>query len=469
MTHARRARLSPGRPPRDERESGAAMIVAVMVITVVAVLSTSIAVLATRSTRAAGETRTAGVVKDLANAGLAEGVTFLRQVGVTPAIEGLPVVPDGLGACATPTVNTTSPSWTQSGAAVVDGGDQGDYTVWVEKVAAPSGGNPGSYRVCAQGESGEGKRVASVRTQYTPAAGSAGPYAVYGKGDINLQSAAQVISNMSVYSETCIDRKGNKQTVGGTDLAAVPARPAAAHAMKRVLGGSGPDNCADPSIHAGSDFVDNEFHYDTDSFGGLVAGDPDLAGHSELSNPTLPWKGSTLEPTGQTLEQFRAKWGVPDMLSATSINALEQTAKQQGNYHYLTSSTTSSVTTPNEDHAVVFLDFQNHESVDLDKLTFVNPWVGSGCPTGKSLILVLRNADAEGNGNRVLRASVVIKNGGFTKLNGGFRLIGGLFADGGLDLSGTGNVELDACAISNPPPAGTPKVDVSNYVEYDRG
>ncbi len=59
--------------------------------------------------------------------------------------------------------------------------------------------------------------------------------------------------------------------------------------------------------------------------------------------------------------------------------------------------------------------------VDLDKLTFVNPWVGSGCPTGKSLILVTRNADVEGNGNRVLRASVVIENGAFTKLNGGFR------------------------------------------------
>ena len=81
---------------------------------------------------------------------------------------------------------------------------------------------------------------------------------------------------------------------------------------------------------------------------------------------------------------------------------------------------------------------------------------------------MFRNADVEGNGNQKVRASVVIKNGGFTKLNGNFELIGGLFADNGLDLSGNGTVKLDQCAIDNPPPAGTPKVDVTNYVEYDR-
>ncbi len=92
MTNGRRIPTWPGRGHRD-REAGAAMLVAVMVITAVAVLSASIAVLATRSTRAAGETRTAGVVKDLANAGLAEGVTYLRQVGVTSAIDAQPAVP----------------------------------------------------------------------------------------------------------------------------------------------------------------------------------------------------------------------------------------------------------------------------------------------------------------------------------------------------------------------------------------
>jgi hypothetical protein len=212
-------------------------------------------------------------------------------------------------------------------------------------------------------------------------------------------------------------------------------------------------------VHEGGDYVDDEFPYDTDESGGPT-------GDSRLQTP--PWTGSTLEPNSQTVEEFRAKWGVPDMLGTTSVNALEQTARQQGNYYYLTGASTSGVATPDESHAVVFLDFQAHATVNLKNIGFVGPWATSSCLAGKSLILVFRNADVEGNGNRALRATVVIKNGGFTKLNGTFDLIGGLFADNGLDLSGNGTVRLDQCAIDNPPPGGTPQVDVSNYVEYDR-
>ena len=155
------------------------------------------------------------------------------------------------------------------------------------------------------------------------------------------------------------------------------------------------------------------------------------------------------------------------MLSATSINALEQTAKQQGNYYYLTTSSIASVATPNENHAVLFLDFKNHSTVDMKDFN-LGSWSQSSCSTGKSLILVVRNADVTANGNGVLRATVVVKNGGVTKMNGNFTLIGGLHADDGLDLSGNGTIQLDQCAIDNPPPGGTPQVDVSNYMEYDR-
>ena len=206
-----------------------AMLVAVMVITVVAVLSTSVAVLATRSTRAAGETRTAGVVKDLANAGLAEGVTFLRQVGVTSAIDAQP---------SSRTVPTRA--WPQRCLRQrrVDQGQPPRWSMPATRASTgsgsrrsqpPSGGHPGAVSGLRDRARPAGQADRQRRAEYTPAAGRAGPYAVYGKGDINLQSAAQVISNMSVYSETCIDRKGNKQTIGGTDLAAVPA-PRRAHA-----------------------------------------------------------------------------------------------------------------------------------------------------------------------------------------------------------------------------------------------
>ena len=114
------------------------MLIAVMAITVVAVMGTSIAVMATRSTRAAGDAQTAGIVKDLANAGLAQGVTYLRQVGVTSAIDAQAPVPNGVAsACQAPTVNTTTPAWTRSQAALITSGSQGSYAVWIEKVAPP--------------------------------------------------------------------------------------------------------------------------------------------------------------------------------------------------------------------------------------------------------------------------------------------------------------------------------------------
>ena len=91
-------------------------------------------------------------------------------------------------------------------------------------------------------------------------------------------------------------------------------------------------------MHEGGDYVDDQFPYDTDESGGST-------GDSRLQDS--PWNGSTLEPNSQTVDQFRAKWGVPDMLGTTSVTALEQTARQQGNYYYLTSSSTAAVATPN--------------------------------------------------------------------------------------------------------------------------
>ena len=446
---------------RPDREAGAAMLIAVMVITVIAVIGTSVAVMASRTTKSAGSAQAAGVAKDFANAGIAEGVTYLRQVGVTPAIDAQTPVPNGASGCATPTVDAAHPEWTSNKAALVSGGAQGQYAVWIEKVAASASGVPGAYRVCAQATTGQAKRTASVVAQYTPAGGVSGPYAVYGKSEVNLQSAAQVITNMSVYSEQCVDRKDKKVTIGGTDLAS--GLPAAAHSMLWV---TGKGSCqASNSVHDGGDYVNNDFPYDTDRAGGPIGADPDRTGKPALL--AAPWSGSTLEAAGQTVDQFRARWNVPDMLSATSINALEQTAKQQGNYYYLTTSSIAGVATPNENHAVLFLDFKNHSTVDMKDFN-LGDWSHASCATGKSLILVVRNADVTANGNGDLRATLVVKNGGVTKMNGNFTLIGGLHADDGLDLSGNGTITLDQCAIDNPPPGGTPQVDVSNYMEYDR-
>ena len=104
----------------------------------------------------------------------------------------------------------------------------------------------------------------------------------------------------------------------------------------------------------------------------------------------------------------------------------------------------------------------------MDKLPFTGAFDQASCTTGQSLIIVVRNADVTANGNGVLRASVVVKDGGVAKMNGTFEMFGGLFADDEIDLSGTGKITLDSCAINNPPPAGNPTVDVTNYVEYDR-
>ena len=79
MTHFARRPLSTRRLARPDREAGAAMLIAVMVITVIAVIGTSVAVLASRTTKSAGAAQAAGVAKDFANAGIAEGVTICAR------------------------------------------------------------------------------------------------------------------------------------------------------------------------------------------------------------------------------------------------------------------------------------------------------------------------------------------------------------------------------------------------------
>ena len=86
------------------------------------------------------------------------------------------------------------------------------------------------------------------------------------------------------------------------------------------------------------------------------------------------------------------------------------------------------------------------------------------------MILVIRNADiTDGGGNGELRATVVVKGGGTSgkAANSNFQLVGGLFVDKELDLSGGFTPSIDKCAVDNQPPGGTPKIDVSDYLEYD--
>ena len=149
--------------------------------------------------------------------------------------------------------------------------------------------------MCTQGTSGQGKRTASVLAHYTPAGGVAGPYAAYSKGEVNLQSAAQEITDMSVYSEQCIDRKASQTTIRGIEWAS--GRPAAAHSMLWVLDGKSCD--AGTSVHApekkqpSPDYVDADFPYDTDQAGGPVAMDSDASGKSVFL--LASWSGSTRE------------------------------------------------------------------------------------------------------------------------------------------------------------------------------
>ena len=61
------------------------------------------------------------------------------------------------------------------------------------------------------------------------------------------------------------------------------------------------------------------------------------------------------------MEALRRKWDLPDTLGAASITALEQKARQQGNYHRpVTAAAAYAITAkPDESHAVVFLDVQS--------------------------------------------------------------------------------------------------------------
>ena len=89
------------------------MLIAVMVITLVAVIGTSVAVMANRSTKAAGDAQTAGVVKDLGMPDSPrESRTCVRSVSRCDRHPGRPYLP--LRHVRSRTSTPTTPEWTRS-------------------------------------------------------------------------------------------------------------------------------------------------------------------------------------------------------------------------------------------------------------------------------------------------------------------------------------------------------------------
>lgn len=433
--------------PRDvPRDDGSALIIGLMVTALVGAVATSAAVIAISNTQSANLARSAGVAVHAADAGISQGISYLRANGVS-----------AVQTCANPT--TTDPTAVEFSA--FDLGSQRcvggladthvepvtgqPYSVLIAPIVDYATGRTGEYRIVAQGEGT--LRAARIVSADVEAEGSG-----LAEGALQAKSFAGVgnttIKNQSIFAQGCVtDRK--HLTLSGLDAFGLPA---AVHSESSIGENNG---CSSKLIHPPA--CNGTYKYDQDANGGPLSD-----GSSCLPAGAGDYyaNGSLLEP-GDLEEVYGIRF---PPLADEDIERLRQIAIAQGNRR--TPSNSGTAFTPNGNNAVVFYDMAGGQTVDLSN---IDGFTYEGTCEDRSLVVVIRGASARWTKNSVqpLMATVFVVTEGEEWYNTGGGLVGSVYADsiviGGAVSNGGPAQE---CANSHPSPA-TMTFTVTNHRELD--
>lgn len=450
----------PFRLRADGDDSGAALVIVLGLVAVLTVLGATSAILATNNTRASGTDRQAASAMGISEAGLAQGVEYLRQNA--GKLKCSPTCNPALG----------QPDWGRPAGHSVTVSSGKTYSVWIEKVQAyaPPAVKTGLYRVHSTGTSGGGPtaRTVTVDATIVPFTFPIGVFAhtvdAGGNGGIHYES---------LFSDSCIQGR-NKVDFQGND--AYYGVPAAAHSANYIVPKQNDSCTAGNSIHSGA-ACNTSYPNDTDLSGG-----PLVSGSSCYGNgPTLfgsPWLTTSKETSNANMAatyRFSSSG-----LSNDQLDMLRTISQQQGFYYTNTTaipavlqSGSPATTYPNP---VLFYDLKGAAvggTVDLKDLQGYSRTVplaqtDASCTSYGAVVIIL-NGNVKMNGNTTLVASVYAPgpapNGQVSKANGTNKLIGTLYADS-IDLTGTADVYLDDCFVNNMPMPMN--VKISNFQENDR-
>jgi hypothetical protein len=449
------------------RDDGSAMIVTLLVLAVLTALAATVASVTVNNLGSSVKSQQAGAALNAADAGIAQAMDYL---------------PFGIGelrcspnCAANPWGNQDAPA-----TATIAGTAGQAYTVWIEPVAPFPANDPGKYRIHAIGTAnGSARRVIDADVQVTRTTIPLGIFArtIDGGGNVDIE-------NQSIFSTGCVYSR-SKLAISGMDAAY--GIPAGVHTSQIITDSQGTGQyCPTTSkpIHAAGTATEKcnpDYPHDQDRLGGNLAGTScsgTQTSHPEFYGPPndvdkdgiTDVDGSYVRGDQTLMKLFNF---LQPALSQTQLQRLRSLAKSQGNFW----TSSNGWTSPDEKQAVMYFDLTK---TDLGGVVDLNDIVGFGRAAGlsadhpdcdsRSLIIVIEGGNARLNSNQELTASLFLTssdpNGRILKANGTSKYIGTVYGDRA-DLTGTADISMDECFLSNPSP-GLTQLTQTSYRELDR-
>lgn len=465
------------KPPISEAtpsDRGSAMVITLMVLALVTALSTTVAVVTVNNLQGSRRAQAAGAALGAADAGIAQAMSYLRNSGVRD-----------LGCTsAAPASADCARAWGSANPTRVTlPGNSGQaYEVWIEAVLPFPANDPGSYRIHSIGTAaGPASREVVTDLSVTTTDVPKGIFArtINGGGDAS-------VARESIFSTGCVYSR-SKISMSGIDAAY--GIPVAVHSSQIITDSNGSGQycpTTNKPIHTlakGSTPASPckaAYPHDQDSRGGDLASTacastqtsyPEYYGTSDLNGDgTTDVRGSFLKDDATLFELFGIR---SPALTQSQIDQMRTIAQSQGNYWTQSTGWAS----PDEANAVMYFDLGQTDAggtVDLNNVTGFGrdanlSATDAGCTT-RSLIILVDGGNVKLNSNQRLTASVFLLSGSpygqVLKANGTSQFIGTLYADT-VNLTGTADLSMDACFLSNVSPALL-DFTLGDYRELDR-
>lgn len=431
MERLRRARAN---------DTGAALVVVLLVTTVLSALTLTMAVVTTGNLGSARASVQSSAAAAAADAGIAQAITYLRGNGVS-------------------VINKCSPNCTTTGwgnkanpmEVPVPGKAGQSYKAWIEPIARFPQHKPGVYRIHATGMAG-GPAARTVTTDVRldnfkiPLGIMA--KSINGGGDAGVH-------HESIFTTGCVYGRSKIQ-FEGIDLAY--GEPAAVHSSQVITDDQGSGQYCpstkkpihNPKTAAPARYCNPAYPYDQDKFGGPLAGTSCLGVAGAYPQTSL------IASDADLFKKY--KFQAP-ALTQGQIDSLKTIAISQKNYWTKSTGWTS----PTQDHAVMFFDLTEADPggrVDLNDIVGYSRTPGLAAADAsckpRSLVIVIEGGNARLNSNQNLFGSVFLTSGDpyghVFKANGNAIFTGTLYANS-IDLTGTVDMHMDECFLDNLSPA----------------
>jgi hypothetical protein len=414
-------------------DAGVAMMTVILagaVLTALAMVASTISINNLRNT---GRDRVAGGALGAAEAGLAEGVSYLST-----ATAG------ALNDPANPWGNPSSPMTVT----YPDGRVAKVYITVVQKFQPPSQ-KLALYTIHSTGTSGSGPgtRVLEQTVTGKPAEIPIGVYA----NNINVSGTPQTYAE-SVFTKNCIS--GRNQMRFGTALDPYFGIPPSAHSIKWISEKNSSCSATETNNIHRSGVCNPTYPYDQDALGGPITSP------CSAPNNTSKFTQADLDTYGRGLNQ-------------DELALLRTQAKSIG--QYWTSPTGWVPPDPNVyPHAVMFFDVGPNDTVTIQSELDAYYWDGATCSdpaTPKSIIIIVNNSSSGSGGmvlnsNSKLAGAIFVQNGSLS-FNGSVTWTGTIWADVIERWNGSATAQLTPCFLQNLP-GGLMRITPTRFREVDR-